>query len=380
MKQFDLLYEEIIKSLTTYDALEFNEMSYNELLKLDYLILEEKSVLTKPEKLFYKVKSIIEKLIKNNDHNPVKVKIYEAISDDYCKQFEDDGLYQELIKLFHNHKDAYFYICVPEIQLPHSYGKFEFPSMFKGFDDECYSIYNLPKIQSIPGIVNKRSEDFIKKHNELVKLEQDHLKNLQEALKLFKKSIFNSEDEYFGTININYESIINDNESLDDTICHELQHFLIFLLSIAKTSITFGMFFCNEIEKVREYTMKPTEFFTLSRSYIKKLHRIYLKVKDKFSIPFFINEFLRKSLYNKEINKEINNELENDVNIKKIFAFYHAAFNDQNYGIETGKDYFNKETMKMESIRATKPMKIKRYNTLLRWTINIFQDLEGEKQ
>ena len=183
---------------------------------------------------------------------------------------------------------------------------------------------------------------------------------------------------FFGTININYDSIINDKENLDDTICHELQHFLIFLLSIAKTSITFGMFFCNEIEKVREYTIKPTEFFTLSRSYIKKLYRIYLKVKDKFSISFFVNEFLKKAIYNKEINKEINDTLENDINLKRILAFYHNAFNDQNYGIETSKDYFNKETMKMEAIKATKPMKIKRYNTLLRWTINIFQDLEGE--
>lgn len=109
------------------------------------------------------------------------------------------------------------------------------------------------------------------------------------------------------------------------------------------------------------------------------LYRIYNKIKDKFSSDIFIREFLNKAIYNKEIDDEIDKALLSSKHINIIMKFYRDAFEDQNYKINTSKDFFNKETNKMESIVATKPMKIKRYNTLLKWTINIFKDLQNEE-
>ena len=69
-----------------------------------------------------------------NEH--IKVNIWNALNDEYCKQFQDDDLYSLLIEMFKDKKEAYFTVKLGNMNSPYEEGElgsFTPPEKFSSF-------------------------------------------------------------------------------------------------------------------------------------------------------------------------------------------------------------------------------------------------------
>ena len=357
MKKFDEKYKEILESLSISDY-------QNVLANADCILYEHHKLLERPNELFGKVKEIILDLYNRSSFNEhMKVNIWNALNDEYCKQFQDDDLYSSLIDLFQDKKEAYFTVKLGSKDSPYEEGElgsFTPPEKFSSFLFNEVNQYSLPKIQPIVGIADDLVKSFCKTFNSFVELKQKHLNLRQKAIKAFNKTLTN--DSCFGEIMVNVDLINEKNENLDDVICHECQHFCIFLLSLAKTCNHFAMHYSNNSRSMT-YELRESEFFTLAHSYIKILIRRF-KNSDYENSNDFIHAFLDHALNGKQL------EIFSDSQIDKISRFYKLLYEDENFS----KHIRTMTPKGVEKAQVTKKMKSKKFTTLMKWTIDAFKN------
>lgn len=344
------------------ESLQLNDYQ-NVLANADCILYEHHKLLERPDELFSKVKEIILELHKKRSFNEhVKVNIWDALNDRYCKQFQDDDLYASLIDLFKNKSDAYFTVKLGSMDSPYEegdLGTFSPPEKFSSFLFNEVNQYSLPKIQPIAGIADSLVKSFCERFNELVDQKQKHLTLRQNAIKAFNATL--TKDSYFGEIMVNVDLIDEKKEDLDDVICHECQHLCIFLLSLAKTCNHFAMHYSNNSRSM-SYELKESEFFTLAHSYIKILIRRF-KESNYDNCNDFIHAFLDHALNEKHL------EIFSDSQIDKISRFYKLLYEDENL-----TNHIRTMTSKgVEKVPITKKMKSKKFTTLMKWTIDAFE-------
>lgn len=336
------------------------------------IIYQTKNILKNPEDLFNIVFIKINDLYQKKQFNKkIKININQVLNSEYCRDFKDDGLYQQLINLFKDKNDAYFTIEINDFYDDITYGEFSPPNKFKEFifNSEIYS-FNLPKIQIIPTIDNILIKKKAQQFNLNVKIKQNYWKKKQLALEKFKQIIFKNDFNNFGEIHI-YSNIFQNKENdlykptLKNIICHELQHLCIFLLSIAKTSIYFSMYFGNTINNV--YNLKPQQFFTLAQSYNKIINKIYSDNKNNYSIQQFINILMEMIIHNQaKPNDFILDERSNTyLNVKRFFK---DIYDDQKFHFNDIRDLITRQKKTI-----SKQMKNKRFNILIKWLIRFLK-------
>ena len=341
-------------------------------LCLSFGILSESHlVMQKPDLLFKEVKNALEELYEKKDFNTeIKINIFKALEDSACSDFKDDDLHQVLVDLFQEKKDSYFLVKLgsnTDFYEQDNFGTFTPPEKFTSFMFNDISRYSLPKIQPIKGIDNALVEGFCKEFNKTVDKKQQFYNLKKKAIEAFRKTILEDSDKCFGKIVVNIDKCIEEDEVIDDVICHECQHLCIFLLSLAKSCVWFGLHFSNNIQTM-SYNLKESEFLTLASSYIKTLKRLYISQNEASNMPKteFVHRFLDFALNGSD------DSLFSGYKMSVIAKFFKALNEDENYkkSIATPS-----KLGKFTKAQATKKMKSEKFTKLMKWLLKAFDSL-----
>lgn len=340
-----------------------------------FLIYEKNFVFPIPHNLIAVVKRQATEMIKQKQFNiDVKVNLKYALDDIALKEFNDDGLYDDLVKLFEEKNNAFFRVNVvnEDYFLSEKYGEYNYPEEFKyNLIDGDTLHFSYPRIK--PLIINKNIKNIISEYYEKQKYIKEKYKKMQEALRLFKEEIMNFND--FGQIKIYYNALTMDSENVDmptfdEAIEHECQHLCIFLLSLAKTYIWFGLHFSNDVEKsVMKYELKEGEFIALCGSYCNLLLRIYDKIDKPKSSVNFIKALLDLSIKNesKQDEKYVN-ALQSSAMFSKIREFYRSIYKDGDLSFSERR-YENGQFKYVPALKFNN----KKFQKLVKWTLRNFE-------
>lgn len=200
---------------------------------------------------------------------------------------------------------------------------------------------------------------------------------MNNSLKIMKDIVDSLEN--FGEITYNikmlkefYSSNNNTYDSEDSFIGHEIRHFLIFLQRLSATCYDVcshksdKSFIDSKSNKFEKYQLNENEFITLSATYIERLINLYKKYKRKElnkleDVKQLIKSILVKTgHYNESLlhNDEYwLNKLNEIKSIYDIITFY--------------KNCIEERKIKFEKNVKTKKDK---YLTLMKWTLNSFND------
>ena len=339
------------------------------------MIYEKNFVFPIPHNLIAVVKRQVTEMIKQKQFNiDVKVNLKYALDDNAMKEFNDDGLYNDLMKLFEEKNDAFFRVSVVDEDSfwTEKYGEYNYPKEFKCdvFDMDTLH-FSYPRIKSL--IINKNIKKVIDEYYEKQKYIKEKYEKMQEALRLFKEKIMNFND--FGQIKIYYNALTMDSENvdmptLDEAIEHECQHLCIFLLSLAKTYIWFGLHFSNDVEKsAMKYELKEGEFIALCGSYCNMLLRIYDKIDKPKSSVDFIKALLDLSIKDESRqNKKYVDALQSSAMFPRIKEFYRSIYKDGNLSFSERRY----ENGKLKYVPALK-FNNGKFQKLVKWTLRNFE-------
>lgn len=191
MNKFDELYHKLIEeSIIVEDINEVYDSS-------KFLIYEKNIFLPVPNSLIKTVKDKVLNSINNKDFNKeFNINLSVALNDSFMKDFNEDGLYNDLKQLFKDKHDAYFNLIVDnnDYYVSFEYGSFNYPKEFKYDYSFKESHFNGPKLQPLKITENKDIKPFIaayKKELNIIKPKYEHMKEL---FKLFRKHILNFND------------------------------------------------------------------------------------------------------------------------------------------------------------------------------------------
>ena len=371
ISKFLQLYDLIIEDNNVIDVESIDDVYETS----KFLIYEKNFVFPIPSSLVDVVKEkVIQCISEKKFDEDIKIDLKYALNDDILKEFNDDGLAKDLNNLFKDKESAFFRVNVvnEDSFWTGKYGEFNYPEEFK-YDiiDTDTLHFSYPRIK--PLIINKQIKGVIDEYYEKQKSIKEKYKKMQAALKLFKEKILDFND--FGQIKIYYNSLTMDKEDvdmplLDEAIEHECQHFCIFLLSLAKTYIWFGLHFSNDVEKsAMKYELKESEFITLFGSYCNILLRIYDKIEEPKSHIDFIKALLDLSIKGESSQDEkYSAALNSSAMFPRIKEFYRSIYKDGNLCFSERRY----ENGKLKYVPALK-FNENKFNKLINWTMNNFE-------
>lgn len=331
LRKFDSIAHKITKSLE--DFIEVEDIG-SVAFKSDRIIYETSPILRRPEGLFKKTKEIVLRKIASNDGTPEKVKIKEALEDCPKLHCQDSNLTETLIKLFEGNEEASFEVQIDLRKEPllGMNGEFILPREFTEIAINGELHYSYPQIKLLVPRDEKIKQSIsnLKKNLEDIK---DFYARKQKAIETFKENL--SSIKSFGTIVIcPAECTTDDNNldmpTLDEAIEHECQHLCIFLMSIAKTCIYFGLHFSNAVyKKTLKYQLRETEFITLFGSYSNILKRIYKQMPEPKDKMTFIKTAINLAISNNDnVDEKCKEALLKSMQWTRIADFYRAIFED----------------------------------------------------
>lgn len=369
--RFQKLYDHIMSIYNVIIVEDINDVYESS----KFLIYEKNFAFPIPHNLIAVVKrQVIEMIEQKQFDTDVKVNLKYALDDSSMKEFNDDGLYDDLMKLFEEKNDAFFRVNVVDEDFFWSgkYGEYNYPKEFKYDPFEMDTLhFSYPRIK--PLIINKSIKNVIDEYYEKQKCIKEKYEKMQEALRLFKEKIMNFND--FGQIKIYYNALTMDSENvdmptLDEAIEHECQHLCIFLLSLAKTCIWFGLHFSNDVEKsAMKYELKEGEFIALCGSYCNLLLRIYDKIDKPKSSVDFIEALLDLSIKDESRqNKKYVNALQSSAMFPRIRDFYRSIYKDGNLSFSERRY----ENGKFKYVPALK-FNNDKFQKLVKWTLRNFE-------
>ena len=373
MDLFQIAYNQMMSSSTCIEVEDINDV----VDRSDNILYEVNQVLRRPDNLFNKVKEVVLESIRLNRDEPVKINIQNAIKDCSSVNDQDSEMLKTLNELFKDHLTAYFSVVLnpkEDLFFIGAKGTFKPPKEFQERIDDRELHYSYPTIKVL---ITK--DETIKKQLKQLKDQLNDLKTFyekkQKAVEFFKENILTFDD--FGTISIYPSECTTDDDNIDmptlnEAIEHECQHLCIFLMSIAKTCIYYGLHFSNSAYRHSlKYELRETEFITLFGSYCNILLRIYKKMDEPKSHVEFIKALVEFSTFGKTSQDERYLEaLKSSAQFNRIVEFYRSIYKDSNLSIAKP---FNKN----EKIFSFKNDK---FNKLLKWTLRNFEEnLKDEK-
>ena len=371
MNKFDKTFEQIMQ-----DQFLFIEDINKLYLSANNILYETNTILPCPKQIFDIVKSKVLKLIKHNDYQPIKINLKHVLSDAFIKNQDDKNLISTLYKLFENHDSAYFNVKITGSKDVYydKKGEYELPPGFiENLIDYSTLHYSYPKIKTLD-VNDEMLNKFVKNYKNDITLLKSMYDKQQKAIECFKRNILNFND--FGTIviypwNCTQDDANVDLPTLDEVIEHECQHLCIFLLSLAKTCIYFGLHFSNDIKsRLFTYQLKESEFITLTGSYNNILLRIYKQIQEPKSVNAFIKTVLDLSIFGKTTNDEkYINALNSSQQFSRIKEFFKTIYTDSKFGLYERKFDDNK----LNKTLKTSIIPNKKFKTLLKWTIKNFE-------
>lgn len=347
---FQDLYEDILDALASSSS---------------EIIYETNMILKRPEGLFQAVK----KAVKSG--NPeTKINIFKALED--CPKLNDENpeLLSTLKSLFIGHESAYFIVKVEHdgLFIDERKGEFSLPPGFLEIGESNELHYSYPRIRRLA--LDKKlfssKLNALKKNLDTVK---DFYARKQETLKTFRSHILDF--DCFGTITIwpdmcTEDDNDTDNATLDETIEHECQHLCIFLMSLAKTCIWYGLHFSNSnvYLKSMKYELRESEFITLAGSYCNILMRIFKKLPEPKNYMKFIKAAIETFLFgNTSEDQKYADSVKSSAQFTKIRDLYKLIYNDSRISICLDKE----KTKKIGDFKNSK------FDTLVKWTIKNFE-------
>lgn len=374
MKNFNRLFSSIIEETVAVSNL-------SELIsKSDKILYETATVLPCPEKLVKIVKSTVETLIKNNDEiSEVKIPLCEALSDNFLNTFNDSNLTHVLTELFKNHKSAFFTVKIelPKYCFSEKYGEYILPIDFvESIIDIDTLHYDLPRIKPLKmknELTQNIQTEFKKEANQLLSIYETK----QKVLKIFKQEFLKHNN--FGTIVIYPFNCTTDTGNvnlplLEEAIEHECQHLCIFLLSLAKTCVWFGLHFSNNLNKAKStYQLKESEFITLFNSYSSILKRIYQKIEEPKNLNEFIHTLIELSINNSSnYPQKYIQALTESAQFSRIKQFIFSIFSDSNTIVNVRE--FDKNSSKIVKTPIVKIGNDKKFKTLMKWLVKAISE------
>lgn len=187
-----------------------------------------------------------------------------------------------------------------------------------------------------------------------VKLKNKELKEDQYLLQIINKRL--NEIDILCVISLNkllfdppkqHSHLFN----LDEVLEHELQHFCILLIAIAKTNIYYTKHFDRILNPQNKYSLDEDEFVILFGSYNNWLIRFY-KHHNYTNLNIFVHDLLGITFHNKT-DSVYYNQLINNSSFEEIRDFFIDIWKSE---------YFQSDNLHI------RPYSKNKFKTLLKWT------------